>query len=105
MTEGLYAESIGTALDVSLVLPGAVATDISRNSGVAAHGGEAEDDAGSSFPMTSAEDAARIVVDGMEAGRLHIYVGRDAKLMNLFSRISPRRAVHLIEKKMRSLLG
>jgi short-subunit dehydrogenase len=105
LTEGLYAECIGTALEVSLVLPGAVATDITTNSGVAVPGGMSAEDAGRSFPTTSAEDAARIVVDGMEAGRLHIYVGRDAKLMNLLSRISPRRAVHLIEKQMRSLLG
>jgi len=105
LTEGLYAECVGTPLEVSLVLPGAVATDITTNSGVAVPGGAAAEDAGSSFPTTSAEDAARIIVDGMEAGRLHIYVGRDAKLMNLFSRIAPRRAIHLIERKMRSLLG
>jgi NAD(P)-dependent dehydrogenase (short-subunit alcohol dehydrogenase family) len=105
LTEGLYAECIGTSLEVSLVLPGAVATDITTNSGVAVPGGPATEEAGKSFPTTSAEDAARIVIDGMEAGRLHIYVGRDAKVMNLFSRIAPRRAVHLIEKKMRSLLG
>jgi len=105
LTEGLYAECIGTTVEVSLVLPGAVATDITTNSGVAVPGGAAAEDAAGSFPTTSAEDAARIVVDGMESGRLHIYVGKDAKLMNLFSRIAPRRAVHLIEKKMRSLLG
>jgi len=105
LTEGLYAECIGTSLEVSLVLPGAVATDITRNSGVTVPVGAAAEDAGRNFPTTSAADAARIVVDGMEAGRLHIYVGRDAKLMNLFSRIAPRRAIHLIEKKMRSLLG
>jgi NAD(P)-dependent dehydrogenase (short-subunit alcohol dehydrogenase family) len=106
LTEGLYAECIGTGVEVSLVLPGAVATDITANSGVAIPGGAAAaEEPGRSFPTTSAEDAARIVVDGMEAGRLHIYVGRDAKLMNLLSRIAPRRAVHLIEKQMRSLLG
>lgn len=105
LTEGLYAECIGTSVEVSVVMPGAVATEITANSGVAAPGGAAAEEAGRSFPTTSAEDAARIVVDGMEAGRLHIYVGRDAKLMNLLSRIAPRRAVHLIEKRMRSLLG
>ena len=105
LTEGLYAECIGTSVEVSVVMPGAVATEITANSGVAAPGGAAAEEAGRSFPTTSAEDAARIVVDGMEAGRLHIYVGRDAKLMNLLSRIAPRRAVHLIEKQMRSLLG
>ena len=108
LTEGLYAECIGTSLDVSVVMPGAVATDITTNSGVSAPGGaaaQAAEGSGRSFPTTSAEEAARIVVDGMEARRLHIYVGRDAKLTNLLSRLSPRRAVHLIEKQMRSLLG
>ena len=89
-----------------IVMPGAVATDITVNSGVAAPGGAAAaQQSARSFPTTSAEDAAWIVVDGMEAGRLHIYVGRDAKLMNLLSRVAPRRAVHLIQKQMRSLLG
>jgi hypothetical protein len=40
----------------------------------------------------------------MEAGRLHTFVGRDAKLMKLRSRVASRRAVRIIEKQMRSLL-
>lgn len=105
LTEGLYAECLGTSVRVSVVMPGAVATDITANSGVAVPGGAGAEGSGRSFPMTSASDAARTVVDGMEADRLHIYVGRDARLMNLLSRIAPRRAIHLIERQMRTLLA
>ncbi|WP_370327524.1 SDR family NAD(P)-dependent oxidoreductase [Euzebya sp.] len=104
MTEGLYAELLDTHVGVSVVMPGAVATEITANSGVATPGG-AQSAERSRFPMTSAENAARIVVDGIEAGDLHIHVGRDSRLMGLATRIAPRRATHLITRKMKSLLG
>lgn len=104
MTEGLYAELLETRVGVSVVFPGAVKTDITSNSGVEAPGsaGSAED---SKFPMTEADEAARIIVDGIESNRLHVYVGRDSRMMNLFSRLAPRRSTHLIQRQMKGLLG
>jgi NAD(P)-dependent dehydrogenase (short-subunit alcohol dehydrogenase family) len=104
MTEGLYAELLDTDVSVTLVLPGAVATDITGNSGVAIPGGMG-DAAQREFPTTAPDVAARTILDGISKGRLHVYVGRDARLMNLLGRIAPRRATHLIQKQMRSLLG
>lgn len=104
LTEGLYAELRETRVGVSVVFPGAVGTDITTNSGVASPGAAASED-GSSFPTTSPEDAASIIVDGIEADRLHIFVGRDSRLMNLFTRLAPRRATHLIQRKMKDLLA
>lgn len=104
LTEGLYAELRETRVGVSVVFPGAVGTDITTNSGVASPGSAASED-GSSFPTTSAEDAATIIVDGIEADRLHIFVGRDSRLMNLLTRLAPRRATHLIQRKMKDLLA
>jgi NAD(P)-dependent dehydrogenase (short-subunit alcohol dehydrogenase family) len=103
LTEGLYAELLDTAVRVSLVMPGAVATNISENSGVAAPTGDEPVDADAT-PTTTAEDAARIILDGVERDRFHIYVGRDAKTMSLLSRLAPKRATHLIYKKMKELL-
>ncbi len=104
MTEGLYAELLDTSVGVTLVLPGAVATDITGNSGVAVPAGAA-DAAQREYPTTAPDAAARIILDGIRKGRLHVYVGRDARLMNLLSRLAPRRATHLIQRQMSSLLG
>lgn len=104
MTEGLYAELLETNVAVTVVMPGAVSTDITANSGVDVPGGEAAEQE-SNFPTTSPEDAATIILDGMEEDRLHIYVGRDSRLMNLANRAAPRRSTHLIYRQMKDLLG
>jgi len=102
MTEGLYAELLDTNLGVSVVMPGAVATDITANSGVDAPqaGGN-----GKAPTMTSADKAAEIILDGIEEGALHIYVGRDSRTMSIINRLAPRRSTHLIQRQMRGLLA
>jgi NAD(P)-dependent dehydrogenase (short-subunit alcohol dehydrogenase family) len=105
MTEGLYAELLDTQVGVSLVLPGAVGTDITANSGVEVPGSGAADQERAKHKGTAADVAARIIVDGIEADKFHIYVGRDSTLLNRFSRIAPRRATHLIQSRMKDLLG
>ncbi len=100
LTEGLYAELIDTRVNVSVIMPGAVQTQITQNSGVAMP--TANEPAG--MPMTSAQDAARIMIEGIEKDRLYIFVGKDARLMNLAIRIAPKQAIGFIQKKMRSLL-
>lgn len=104
LTEGLYAELLETNVGVSVVMPGAVATDIATNSGVGIPGGEAAAQE-SDYPTTSAEDAARIILDGVEKDRLHIFVGRDSIMMNVANRAAPRRSTHMIYKRMKELLG
>lgn len=103
LTEGLYAELRDTGVGVTLVLPGAVRTDITAHSGVEAPTAAAADD-GSRFPMTEPDAAADMIVDGIEADRFHVYVGRDSRLLNLLNRIAPRRSTHLIQRQMRKLL-
>ncbi len=103
LTEGLYAELLDTPVGVTVVFPGAVSTDITGNSGVAVPGGAEE--AGARYRSTSPEDAARTIVDGIEADRLHVFVGRDARLMNLINRLAPLRSTHLIQRRMQDLLG
>lgn len=104
MTEGLYAELLETNVAVSLVFPGAVATDITSNSGVDIPG-DATSAEESSHRTTSPEDAARIIADGIEDDQLHIYVGRDSRMMNLFNRVAPKRSTHLIQRQMNDLLS
>jgi NAD(P)-dependent dehydrogenase (short-subunit alcohol dehydrogenase family) len=102
MTEGLYAELLDTTVGVTLVLPGAVRTDITGHSGVDTPVSPEEE--GSSFPTTEPDEAARIIIDGIEADRFHVFVGRDARTMSLLSRLAPRRSTHLIQNRMKELL-
>lgn len=102
MTEGLYAELLDTNVGVSVVMPGAVETEISAHSGVDISSEAAEGDSG--FPTTSPQKAATIILDGIEDDRLHIYVGRDSRMMGLLNRAAPKRSTHLIYRKMRDLL-
>lgn len=105
LTEGLYAELMGTNVGVSVIMPGAVATNITENSGVDAPvDAESAAEAGS-YRTTAPDEAARIILDGIEANDLHIFVGRDSRMMNLMSRVAPKQASHLIQRKMKDLLN
>ena len=94
-TEGLYAELLDTDVTISVIMPGAVATAITENSGVGAPGGDE-----GSVPMTSPDKAARIMVAGIEKDRLHIYVGPDARLMSIAIKIAPRPAIRFVQRQM-----
>lgn len=102
LTEGLYAELKDTKVGVSVIFPGAVATNITANSGIKMP--TTPKDA-KSFPTTSASDAAKIIVDGIENDVPQIFVGKDSKMMSIFYRLSPIRAINMIAKQMKSLLG
>lgn len=107
LTEGLYAELRTTAVAVSVVFPGAIATQITDNSGVAAPGGGSLEDAkAAGITMTTPADAAgRIVRQGVEKGAYRVVIGRDAAMLDRLSRLVPQRATDLIAKKMAALLG
>jgi len=101
LTEGLYAELRDTNVGVSVIMPGAVETGIAANSGV----GQPAPEGGANVPMTPADKAARIMLDGIEKDRLHIYVGLDAKLMSLAIKVAPRLAIDFVQKQMKQLAG
>ena len=103
-TEALYAESQGTSLAVTVVFPGAVATNITGNSGVEIPNMDAVTN-GKAMKTKSAPDAAREMIEGVERGSFRVVIGSDAKFMDRFSRLSPRRATLLIADKMKALLG
>lgn len=95
-TEGLHAELAETRVRVTLVLPGAVDTDITRNSGV-----EMPD---TSMPMLPASKAASIIIGAMERDAYRVLVGKDARTMDMLYRLNPVRAARMIRSKMRELL-
>lgn len=103
MTEALYAELMGTSVRVTVVFPGAVATNIASNSGVAiAAAAETSSRAARTYP---ADKAARDIVDGLEQDRFRVLVGSDARLMDRLYRLSPRRATAFIAGQMKDLLN
>jgi NAD(P)-dependent dehydrogenase (short-subunit alcohol dehydrogenase family) len=104
LTEALWTELLDTSVGVSVIMPGAVQTGIMANSGVTMPGGP-PDASDSKLPMTTPSDAARIIVDGIEHDRLHVYVGKDARLMGLLVRVAPKQAARLIHRQMKGLLG
>lgn len=103
LTEGLYAELLDTNIGVSVVFPGAVATEITSHSGVEIPAMGSVDQ--NKIRTTTPEDAARIILDGIVNDDFQIFVGRDARTMNLLNRVAPRRSTHLIYKQMKDLLS
>jgi NAD(P)-dependent dehydrogenase (short-subunit alcohol dehydrogenase family) len=104
LTEGLHSECAGTNVRVTVVFPGAVATNITTNSGVAIPdmGAKMEEAARRTLP---ADKAARLILDGMERNAYRVMVGSDAKLMDRLYRLHPSRAARFIAGQMKDLLG
>lgn len=102
-TDGLHSELLDTNVHVTAVFPGAIATNITANSGVTM-----DIDATSMrklmVRMTTPSAAAAIIIDGMEKNKYHVLVGSDAKMMDLLRRLMPERAARIISSQMRSLL-
>ncbi len=106
LTEGLFSELTETNVRVTVVFPGAIATNISQNSGVViAAPAAAAGEAAQSFPTTSAADAANIILNGIENDAFQVYIGNDAKMMNWLYRLSPKRATRFMYNRMKQLLG
>lgn len=62
--------------------------------------------AGAKMPKTvTPADAGRQIVEGLEKGAYRVRIGSDAKFMDRFSRLAPRRATLLIADQMKALLG
>jgi short-subunit dehydrogenase len=103
-TEGLHSECAGTNVRVTVVFPGAVATNITANSGVDIPVSPEMAQAAARRTL-AADKAARIILDGMERDAYRVLVGGDAKLMDRLYRLSPRRAAGFIAGQMKDLLG
>ena len=101
LTEGLYAELKNTNVRVSIIFPGGIDTNITKNSGVKVVSSESS----SNYKMTPVSKAAEIIVKGITREKFRILVGNDAKFMDKWYRFSPKGAVNMITKKMSSLLN
>lgn len=107
-TDTLYAELDGTNVQVNLVFPGAIATNITGNSGVAAPGGQAtsaEEAKKSAMQPMDVKDAGSIIVGGIESGKYRVLIGKDAKTFDTLARLSPARSIRTIAKKVSEAMG
>lgn len=104
LTEGLHAELRGSPVRVTVVFPGAVATSITENSGVHAPAVAGANENAANRKVLPPDEAARIIIHGMEKGSYRVLVGRDAQVMDWFTRLVPERAMTMIADQMAGLL-
>lgn len=104
LSEGLYSEFRGTNIAVTTVFPGGVRTGIAQNSGAAIPGRDASSSK-SSNKLTTPEDAARQIVQGVEKSIPRVRIGSDARAIDRLTRLMPRRATDLVANRMKDLLA
>jgi short-subunit dehydrogenase len=102
MSEGLASELLNTNITVTVVFPGAVATNIAGNSGIETRSDACREN-GRAKPLLAIK-AAEIILSAIERNAHHVYVGRDSSVMNILSRLSPSFAARAVAKKMNGLL-
>jgi butyryl-CoA dehydrogenase len=91
-TESMIHENKGTNIRISLVLPGGVATKISKHS--RGWGDNLSEQRRAHrltlMSKTSAQEAARIIIRGIKRNKKRILVGMDARLMDVITRLFPQ---------------
>lgn len=105
LTEGLRAELIDTNVAVTVVFPGAIATNIGRNSGVDLADVSDPRPQGASIKTTSPEEAGRQIVEALEKGTPRVRIGKDVKMIDRFGRLMPSTSILVIAKRMARAVG
>ncbi|WP_428666086.1 SDR family NAD(P)-dependent oxidoreductase [Runella sp.] len=106
-TEGLYAELKETNVRVTVVHPGAIATNITENSGLGKPKIDPNDpkNAGAAAKMAlSPTKAAEIIIRAMEKNKFRVTVGKDATMLDILYRLNPRFATNFIGKMMKKVV-
>lgn len=104
LTEGLRSELMDTNVRVTVVIPGAIGTDIAANSGTDLSLESAGSGVWQVIKPTEPSRAAQTIIDGMERNHYRVLVGLDSKSMDFLYRVSPRHTSNLIFRLMKSLL-
>jgi NAD(P)-dependent dehydrogenase (short-subunit alcohol dehydrogenase family) len=103
LTEALYAECRGTKVHMTVVIPGGMSTNMPGNSGVSVNVDPAKA-AELAKNLTTPEQAANAILDGMEKDAYRVLIGRDAKLMDVLYRVYPKGAANFIARQMKGLI-
>lgn len=102
-TEGLNAELATSKVGVSIVFPGGVGTNITKNSNVEMKA--LSNTQAGQVKMETPQKAASIMIEGIEKNKFRILIGQDAKFMDFLCRLAPTYAKDFIRKKMAFLLN
>lgn len=102
-TEGLYAELRETNVRVTVVHPGAIATNITANSGLG--GPKIDNNSAKTNLALSPAKAAEIIIRAMEKNKFRATVGKDAYILDKLYRLCPRFATNFIGKMMKKSLN
>ncbi|NCC47799.1 MAG: SDR family oxidoreductase [Clostridia bacterium] len=102
-TEALYGEMKETLVHVSVVFPGAIETNIAANSMEDKGNQQAQLSSDAKHKMTKPDDAADMIIKGIENGKLRIFVGSDAKMMDKFYRLMPVRSIDKMADMIRKM--
>ena len=95
-TEGLYAELENTNVRVMIVLPGAMDTNITKNSNVEI----AKTKDNSSFKLLSPAVGASEIIKGIKKNKFKIFLGSDSKFLRFLYKLNSIWAIRFINKKM-----
>jgi short-subunit dehydrogenase len=101
-TESLRHELEETSVRVSSVHPGGIKTNIARNSRIGEKTPEGYKKQGVEFfdkvAVTSPEQAAAAILNGIRAENPRILIGKDAYAINYVSRLFPKKYLRVFEK-------
>lgn len=100
LTEGLYAELKDTSVNVTVIHPGAINTNIMSNSGLQSKQEEQATKDKTESQTMPADDAAQEIIKAIEADKFRATIGKDAGLLDKFYRVNPKKALDFIVKKM-----
>jgi short-subunit dehydrogenase len=99
LSEGLSSELTDTNVNVSVVIPGGIATEIKKNSNIS-H--KVSSDSSKSKMILTPMLAAELTIKAMEKNKLRTYIGKDCNVMNALYKLSSRFAMSMINKVMNS---
>ena len=103
-TETLRQELHGTSVGVTVVHPGGIKTDIVRNARFRKHANPnmTQQDLVARYDekvfKTTADDAARTIVSGIEKNKQRILIGGDAKFLDWLARLFPVSATKYLRR-------
>jgi short-subunit dehydrogenase len=105
-TEGLYAELMDSNVQVTIVHPGATATQIHKNSGVDAprEGISEAKLAKIRANLTAPAEAGRQIVEAVRTGKERVLIGKDAAMLDKLMRLMPTRGIAIVKKNMEKML-
>ena len=99
LSEALTSELSEANVGVTTVFPGAMLTSIKANSGLGSDAGAGPEGHSKDAAFSPAK-AAEIITDAIERSKSHLYIGKDAKLMNILYRLNPKMATKMIYKRI-----